>query len=786
MAVFNSHTPPFKSTLELALHYASLGIPVLPLHYITADGVCSCGGERLNKNCKPGKHPFGRLVHHGRNDATTDLEVISGWFTGTPYNIGIATGIESDIFVLDRDDRDGGDKSLQALEAQHEQLPETLTQKTGNGMHYVFQMPEGAKVKNGQSKFAPGLDVRGVGGYIVAAPSVHENGNIYTWLGDELPLRETISTAPDWLIAEIHKTPTKSKPKPHVNLGHSTDDFEIPDQIKDGQGREAFILKYAGHLRGKGLDQNTIERRLLDYNKHHIDPPLEEHEVLDRARRYEQHAIEDPDGWTEPTPVLSSLPPVQAFDDCLLPNNLRPWVMDIADRMQCPPDYPAVGAIVAVGAVVGNRIGVQPKAKDTSWYEVPNLWGAIVGRPGQMKTPALAQVMSPLKKLESAASSAFSKAHAKYEIDRQIYEGQKKKAVANCIKTGTPIPPGQLLTQPTEPQRQRYVVNDATYQKLGDVLSGNPHGLLVFQDELAGLFVRLDAPGQEAARAFYLEAWSGTSSYTFDRVERGTVAIPRLCFSLFGGLQPTKLSEYLRSAVLGSKGDDGLAQRLQLLVYPDTSKTWKQVDRSVDLAAASVANAVFDRLANLDPFAIGAVATHPDAIPVLQFSPEAQIAFNAWWSALENALRRDSNAPVLESHLSKYRSLIPTLALLDHLIDGRSGDIQLDSLLRAFNWHKYLYSHAKRCYASVTSTSMESAKQLAMHIKRGDLKDSFTIRDVYRKSWSQLGTVKDATDAVEILVDLGWLRAARFDHELTTEGRPTVRYQINPQAQTEK
>ena len=92
------------------------------------------------------------------------------------------------------------------------------------------------------------------------------------------------------------------------------------------------------------------------------------------------------DDWPEPEP-LPALPDVAPFDFDLLPNSLRPWIEDIAERVQCPPDFPAVGAIISLAAVVGRKIGIRPKRKD-DWLEVPNLWGAIVGRPGVMKSPA--------------------------------------------------------------------------------------------------------------------------------------------------------------------------------------------------------------------------------------------------------------------------------------------------------------------------------------------------------------------------------------------------------------
>jgi len=769
--------------LQHALHYASLNIPVLPLHYITDTGVCSCGKLKGDPKCKPGKHPLGRLVPHGLTDASTDEATLRQWFDGKPYNIGICTGDVSSFFVLDRDDRDGGDKSLAELEANHSPLPTTLTQQTGNGVHYLFKMPTGREVRNSAKKLAPGLDIRGTGGYIVAAPSIHETGRTYTWLDCDLPTRELIADAPSWLL---HLIDTTGKPNMAITNAvaalSSGAGFYWPDKIADGQGREDFIIRGAGHLRAKGLDQSVINGILMDYNRVHIDPPLEDAVVLDRANRYANadpvHAANDSD-WPEPGEIAATLPPVRPFNDALLPSFFRPWVADIADRMQCPIEFLAVGAMIAAGAVVGNRVGIQPKQHDTGWVEVPNLWGAVVGRPGVMKSPALAQVLAPLRRLEGQALTAFSVTRAQYELDKMLHDSAKKTIEAQ-IKKGATILPGQLPVPPDEPQPPRYLLNDATYQKLGQVLSGNPHGVMVFQDELSGLLKRLDSDGQEAARAFYLEAWNGQQSYTFDRIERGTVRIPRLCFSLLGGLQPSKLREYLRSAVYGGKGDDGLAQRLQMLVFPDITPDWQQVDRQPDLAAAAAYDGVFDRLAALDPVALGARMHYPDSIPVFCFDEAAQSLFNQWWEILEVRLRSGDNHPALESHISKYRKLVPALALLDHLVEGRHGDIAAKSVGRAIYWQRFLLAHAKRAYAAVTSATMDSAKSLSKHIQSGTLHDGFTVRELYRHNWSLLTNVKEAAEAVEVLVDLGWLRAVQDKRENNTDGRPTVRFYINP------
>jgi Protein of unknown function (DUF3987) len=85
-----------------------------------------------------------------------------------------------------------------------------------------------------------------------------------------------------------------------------------------------------------------------------------------------------PEPWPEPEP-FGEIPPVMPFDPEFLPDAIAPWVMDIAERMQCPPDFVAVSAMVALGSALGRKVAVRPQ-RFTDWYEVPNLWGLNVGR----------------------------------------------------------------------------------------------------------------------------------------------------------------------------------------------------------------------------------------------------------------------------------------------------------------------------------------------------------------------------------------------------------------------
>jgi 5S rRNA maturation endonuclease (ribonuclease M5) len=83
--------------------------------------------------------------------------------------------------------------------------------------------------------------------------------------------------------------------------------------------------------------------------------------------------------WTEPKPLPADLPAVPPFNFALLPDTFQDWIEDIAERMQCPPDFPAVGAMIAVGSLVGRKIGIRPKRYD-DWLVVPNLFDFQLSR----------------------------------------------------------------------------------------------------------------------------------------------------------------------------------------------------------------------------------------------------------------------------------------------------------------------------------------------------------------------------------------------------------------------
>jgi hypothetical protein len=130
-------------------------------------------------------------------DASKDLERVRALFKGRKQaNVGIAA--RDDLIIIDLDVKAGEDgrTTLATWEAEEGPLPRTRRARTPTGGEHIYlRLPPGTpRVKNA-ARFAVGVDVRSVGGYVVAPPSV-VNGKPYEWI-DEAPIAE----APSWLVA---------------------------------------------------------------------------------------------------------------------------------------------------------------------------------------------------------------------------------------------------------------------------------------------------------------------------------------------------------------------------------------------------------------------------------------------------------------------------------------------------------------------------------------------------------------------------------------------------------
>lgn len=707
----------------------------------------------------------------GFHDATADVDTIRRVFANSGANVAIATGIVSGIVVIDEDTYKGGD--LSSLESDLGFLPPTLEAKTrAGGRHLYYRYPVGLDLSSSNGQIAPSVDLKANGGYVVAAPSyvgADEKwpAGFYHW-ANHLPVADLPSAwAEKW--ASLRRSPKTQSQDRQVGKDSTPSRYIKPESVKEGQ-RNSELLKYCCHLRGRKTPESLIPELAAEFNLARCIPPLDDEEVIRVSGQYANQGEAGQSEWLDPQELSESLPPVPPFPIKLLPGQIGAYALDVAERMNCPVDFPAIAAMVALGTAIGSRICCKPEAVGI-WMVPAGAWGMVVSPPGATKSPPLSEMLGPLYKLDKQAADQHSKDMEKYVIQKAIYDRAVKVAIGNgTANVG--------VSPPTEPNMVRYVVNDSTYEMLIAIAKANPAGFLVWRDELVGWFHSLNKENQKEARGLYLTGWSGTEGYATDRIGRGHVRADCVNLSLLGTIQPNVLRQIVYDAVAGGGSDDGLVARFQLAVYPNPVRHFVKVGRHPDYQAMNHYKDLIQRLVKLDPTSIGA-ATTADGVAYLTFSDEAQVIFDDWQQPFEDRIRNpDSDEhPAMLAHLGKYRSLFPKLALILHLADGGTGPIGGGAAARAMIWLKYLEAHARRIYHTATNRVMQSAVALANKIKAGKLPDQFTRSDVLTKEWSGLRTADEVATALTVLRDMSWLSVKE---DRSTGGRPAERYTINP------
>lgn len=365
--------------LDAALFYAAQGMKVFPVYGIR-DGKCTCGFPA----CKPpnsGKHP---ATANGLKNATTDEGQIRAWFASDRFNIAIATGADSKIYVLDIDGAQG-EEALEALERAHTKLPATMESTTGRGRHLIFKHT-GEEIRNSAGKIGMKLDWRGDGGYIVAPPSRHYSGVNYTLNG------VLADYAPDWLMDLAKADKAKKVDAGVYHAPSQTAEWEIkdvrdmlaaidPDMDYDGWVRVGMALSEGGYpvtlwdewsRRGKKYQAGDCIKRYRSFNGGGVTMGTLVEKALEAGWTKERPVVEaDPDAaaigammhkrFMERQQQLVVIEkPLELFKEFpnpvdvpgLIGETVR-WLMETSIKPQ--PELYLIHVIAALGAVFGRR-----------------------------------------------------------------------------------------------------------------------------------------------------------------------------------------------------------------------------------------------------------------------------------------------------------------------------------------------------------------------------------------------------------------------------------------------
>lgn len=474
--------------------------------------------------------------------------------------------------------------------------------------------------------------------------------------------------------------------------------------------------------------------------------------------------------WPLPDEV-GSLPDM---DINLVPESdgLREWVLNIGKAYSVPNSVPAVLIMHSLMSLIGAGVGASMYKNNKKNIFYPNTYGGLVALPGTMKSDVIAACYAALipinQKIEKEGRVQSIQNKARMDILNMRIARLKKAS----LKDGDKELIQHELTQAYKEERKLqqggrgFISQDSTIEAEQVTMATSPRGVLMMRDELAGWFKGLEKKGQEGARSFMLEAWYGNRRFKIKRIGRGETVIESVAASVTGTIQPDIMDSYIQETRNPNSGkNDGLINRMQMLVYPDPIKG-KFFDGDV-----SVPNGVQDMFNYLEENIPKSFDEDGSFNPIIFETDDS--GYEAWKEWLERWIPHceAQDDAYFRGHLSKYRSLIPSLALCFALMN-RNDFITGNDVRQAAAWGDYLQLHARKLYFGET-TSDSPAGRMIKAIQAGKIKDGITIKAIRDAKMLGRNTAKILNLAIGALTDASWIRVEEV-------GRGSRKVYINP------
>lgn len=230
--------------------------------------------------------------------------------------------------------------------------------------------------------------------------------------------------------------------------------------------------------------------------------------------------------------------PIVAF-----PEKIQQIIHAFHAAYKLPKSYYGLSILTVCGAVIGNAYSLKYKE---GYFVPPIIYSAIVGNASVGKTPAIRLCLKPILKIEEAYNQSYKEVLCEWEKEiSQLNKGD---------------------TQPPKPYRKELIINDATTEAIHYVLSRNPRGLILFQDELLAWINNLNKYSNGSDMEYWLSNWSNVPA-KINRATKETLMIPKPCTSVIGGLQPAVLDNLAKNG----RKDNGFLVRI-LFAFPKNLK----------------------------------------------------------------------------------------------------------------------------------------------------------------------------------------------------------------------
>lgn len=726
-----------------------------------------------------------------QNAASSDPQrahaVWSEAVTGDPldYNIGIATG--QGLIVTDVDDKNGkdGKGELKRLSAANGGLPRSLVVQTASGGYHIYlRVDPDLWAPNSASKIAPGIDIRGDGGYVVGPGSIVA-GKPY------IAHASKIAAAPDWLVALV----VARRPEPansDIKLDEGEEQLAATRAIewlkrhaplaRENDGGDDATYRVAARVMDFGVGRDMALELLLDHWNDRCEPPWEpealevkvanaaayrhkpigadsadaEFEIVELAEKHPEEAWPAPQNlWEDPA---KSKGPSDLAED-VFPPVVQGWIDDEAERKGVSRGAATTLALGMFAGCISARYQVQVKQKDTGFKNRPTIWAMAVGGPGSGKSPIQSAIMRPLTLVERERRHAYQTAMRAFEAAQKA---EKQR----------PPTSGSGIEDASKPRNRCRIVQDATAEAvvLREAQSG--HGVTIALDELDGFFGGLDAyrSGKGSKDApFYLAGKNG-EAWEVSRVSRDAVSAELHAVNIIGGIQPG----VVRKAT-DAMGGNGMMQRFLICIMGQSRRA---PDRAPDEQLAGAVEMAAQALSGLEP---------DSTTPHFKMHPEADACRERIVDFSHAAIAR-GNLPVgLRGWLDKMEGEWARIALILHLVEwASSSDVFFDDpplvispetarraerFLLGYQWdqQRFFYEHV----VGGSGARSDAPRKIADHILAHELRE-VSNREITQKIRS-IEDRQERAAAMGALERAGWLRPI----SPLKDGAP-IRWAINP------
>jgi hypothetical protein len=755
--------------LNAALAYIEMGFRVFPVEV-------------------KGKKP---LIKEWQKKATTDEAVLREWWEKWPKaNIGLAAGEESGFFVLDIDTKDDqpGNESFNELEIEVGLPEETLEARTGSGgRHLFYRYPSNRPVRNKQS-FRPGLDIRGEGGYVVAAPSIHpDTGQPYTW---PYGVKMTIAEAPKAFLDVIAPRGNAQKPpeQPKQPQEPVSSPSARPHATPVIERASSYLKECAPAIEGSGGHDALLwaARAMV------IGFELSDTDALNLLWREFNPRCAPP--WNPMNPASSRDFERKVSEARKTPGEKpRGWLLDECGLRTDDEALQSLGMRLRDGllAAAGNATIVKQGKPE------PNLHVADKRKvePAKIDLASPKFVPFPMDVLPSQIAAFGHKLAEAHNVDDSfaglpmlvVTAAAMGNAFRIKVKEGWEIPPtlwggivaapGQNKTGPLQailsalrktpaidvnddsmlnPQG-RMIYSDVTLEQMINRLAASPRGLCLYRNEFAGWLKSFNAykrgGGDEQA---WLEFWDA-HEYQLDRkTNNEDVFIPAASVSIVGGMQPKVLVECFDPGRFAS----GLVQRVLITHPPRRRRRWSNIEVTVEDKAFWTETITWLRTR---PFASLDTNNQQYAPHVLGLTPTARARFIEFFEDLGDEI--EAMDVLAQEFASKTDVIGARLALCHHGLRLATKEIDpnlfsvtpvsLESIEAGCELAKWFLNEQVRVYGLANSAYKEMVLTSLVNKINRDFGGSVSVRRFQRSNGRKYKRAQDVKEAMQQLVDAG-------------------------------